>query len=76
MSDIKSLADKIPQDGIPQGARPPNCLKCAYFKVSWDTEFPRSCEIFEIKCRNMPSYEVYRATRSNCPGFRLKEGLK
>jgi hypothetical protein len=56
--------------------RPPNCLKCAHFKVSWDTDFPRSCEIFGIKCRNLPSMEVFRAAGGNCPSFRLKEGLK
>jgi hypothetical protein len=56
--------------------RPPNCLKCAYFKVSWDADFPRSCDIFSIKSRNLPSYEVFRATGGNCPSFRLKEGLQ
>ena len=56
--------------------RAPNCLKCAYFKVSWDTLFPRACEIFGFKTQTMPSLEVFRATGSNCPSFRLKEGLK
>ncbi|MCL1958336.1 MAG: hypothetical protein FWF68_01910 [Spirochaetes bacterium] len=57
-------------------SRPPNCLKCAFFKVTWDTAFPRSCEIFSIKCSNLPSQEVFRATGANCPSFKLKEGLK
>ncbi|HCC37598.1 MAG TPA: hypothetical protein DEQ14_08270 [Treponema sp.] len=56
--------------------RLPNCLKCAYFKVTWDPVFPRSCEIFGVKSLNLPSMEVFRATGSNCPAFRLKEGLK
>jgi hypothetical protein len=38
--------------------------------------FPRSCDIFSIKCANLPSQEVFRATGANCPSFRLKEGLK
>nr|AGS53734.1 hypothetical protein [uncultured bacterium contig00076] len=38
--------------------------------------FPRSCDIFSIKCVNLPSAEVFRATGANCPSFRLKEGLK
>ena len=63
-------------DGIKIPSRPPNCLKCVYFKVSWDPYFPRECELFSIKCRNFPSYEVFRATGSNCPSFRQKEGLK
>jgi len=57
-------------------SKPPNCLKCAFFKVTWDPAFPRSCEIFSIKCANLPSAEVFRATGANCPSFRLKEGLK
>jgi hypothetical protein len=57
-------------------ARPPNCLKCAHFKITWDSLFPRSCEIFSIKCGGMPSFEVHRATGANCPAFVLKGGLK
>jgi len=69
MSDVLSNGVKIP-------SRPPNCLKCTFFKVTWDAAFPRSCEIFSIKCSNMPSQEVFRATGANCPSFKLKEGLK
>ena len=56
--------------------RPPNCLKCAYFRVTWEPDFPRSCELFSIKCRGLPSHEVFRAAGANCPLFRLKEGLR
>jgi hypothetical protein len=52
--------------------RAPDCLKCAYFKVSWDPAFPRSCAVFGIKSRNIPSIEVFRATGSHCPSFRVK----
>jgi hypothetical protein len=65
---------EISQQGI--RPHPPNCLKCAYFKVTWDPDFPRSCEIFGIKCRSMPSQEVFRAAGAACPSFRLKKGLK
>ncbi|MCL2185506.1 MAG: hypothetical protein FWB86_06605 [Treponema sp.] len=54
----------------------PNCLKCVSFRVTWDTVFPRSCEMFGIKCANLPSAEVFRAQGEHCPAFRLKEGLK
>ena len=57
-------------------AKPPNCMKCVHFKVSWDPDYPRLCELFSIKCVNMPSHEVFRATGSNCPSFKQKEGLK
>jgi len=59
--------------------RPPNCLKCLFFKVVWDADFPRgarACTIFSIKCINLPSHEVFRATGANCPVFTEKEGLK
>ena len=56
--------------------RGPNCLKCVYFKVSWDPAFPRSCEIFGIKCRDLPQAEVFRATGTRCPSFRLNERLR
>ena len=68
--DIKIITDmEVP-------VKPPNCLKCTHFRITWDAAFPRSCEIFGIKCSNLPSYEVFRATGANCPSFKKKEGLK
>jgi len=55
---------------------PPNCLKCAHFKVTWDPERPRSCEMFSFKGQSLPSVEVYNATGQRCPAFVQKEGLK
>jgi len=69
MSDTKEDGIKIPN-------RLPNCLKCAFFKVTWDPMFPRACDIFSIKCSNFPSAEVYRATGAHCPSFRQKDGIK
>jgi hypothetical protein len=63
-------------DARDNAPRAPNCLKCVYFKVSWDPVHPRSCGVFGIKCRNLPSVEVYRATGTHCPAFQLKEGVK
>ncbi|GMO37166.1 MAG: hypothetical protein Ta2F_13370 [Termitinemataceae bacterium] len=54
----------------------PNCLKCKYFKVTWEANFPRSCTMFNIKCRTMPSVEVFSATRQQCPSFDLKDGIR
>jgi hypothetical protein len=54
----------------------PNCLKCVHFKITWDLEFPRACEMFGFKGQSMPSAEVFRATGQICPAFHLKEGLK
>jgi hypothetical protein len=57
-------------------AGPPNCLRCRHFRVSWDARFPRACRVFEIKSRELPSLEVYRATGTHCPSFELSPKLK
>ncbi|MGD9939481.1 MAG: hypothetical protein AB7T74_06750 [Clostridia bacterium] len=54
----------------------PNCLTCTHFKVSWDPAYPRSCTVFGIKTRNMPSAEVFAATGIHCPSYERKPGLK
>jgi hypothetical protein len=54
----------------------PDCLKCVHFRVSWDPALPRSCLIFGIKCWDLPQAEVFRATGTRCPLFRLNEKLK
>lgn len=54
----------------------PNCLQCVHFKVTWDPQFPRSCTLFDIKTRAMPSLEVYAATGLHCPSFERKAGLR
>jgi len=56
--------------------RAPNCLKCLYFRVSWDPAFPRSCLVFGVKSRSLPSLDVFAATGRHCPSFKLKPGLK
>lgn len=56
--------------------RAPDCLKCVHFRVSWDPQFPRSCTVFSVKSRELPSVEVFRATGKHCPSFQLKEGLR
>jgi hypothetical protein len=56
--------------------RPPNCLKCVHFKITWETAFPRACLLFGIKGQNLPSGEVFRATGRQCPSFELKPGLE
>jgi len=57
-------------------AAAPNCLKCLHFKITWEPAFPRSCLVFGIKSRNLPSLEVFAATGTHCPSFELKPGLR
>jgi hypothetical protein len=70
---LGNAGDNTPDEKSP---RPPNCLKCTYFKITWDPAFPRSCAVFGIKSANMPTNEVFKATGRHCPAFKLKEGLK
>lgn len=54
----------------------PNCLKCEYFFVSWDSRFPRGCRIFGIKSMNLPSREVFISTGLHCPSFKESAKIK
>lgn len=54
----------------------PNCLKCVHFRITWEPAFPRACQVFGVKCKALPSLEVYAATGRHCPSFELKEGLR
>jgi hypothetical protein len=58
------------------GPAAPNCLKCANFRITWEPAFPRSCLVFGVKSRNLPSLDVFAATGRHCPSFELKLGLK
>jgi hypothetical protein len=55
---------------------PPDCLKCVHFRITWEPAFPRRCVIFGIKCRNLPSVEIFLSTGSHCPSFAVKESFK
>jgi len=56
--------------------RAPDCLKCIHFRITWEPSFPRACDLFGVKCRNLPSHEVFAATGRHCPSFELKAGLR
>ena len=51
----------------------PDCLKCRHFKITWEPAFPRACLLFGVKCRTMPSTEVFLSTGKHCFAFQLKE---
>lgn len=54
----------------------PNCLKCGHFHVSWDPRFPRACQVFGVKSRQMPSLAVYQATGRHCPAFEASPRIR
>ncbi|MDR1908698.1 MAG: hypothetical protein LBQ35_02155 [Spirochaetaceae bacterium] len=55
-------------------SRPPRCLNCVHFRPTWDPDFPRSCTVFGIKSRHLPSDEVFLSTGRHCPAFRARPG--
>ncbi len=58
------------------GAEPsttsPDCWRCKYFAISWDTRNPYSCKLMGFKSRMIPSFEVFRADGHPCRGFTAK----
>ncbi|MCL2007548.1 MAG: hypothetical protein FWG77_05625 [Treponema sp.] len=49
--------------------RAPDCFRCIHFKITWEASFPRACVLFGIKCRNLPSMEVFLSTGKHCFSF-------
>ncbi len=77
LHDAISHTDRMASErGGSLPARAPNCLKCEFFAVSWDPDFPRSCRVFGVKSRELPSVVVYQSTGRHCPAFRESERLK
>ncbi|MDR1238594.1 MAG: hypothetical protein LBK27_00610 [Treponema sp.] len=68
------MDDEFPPETPAAPARAPYCLHCAHFSVSWDPVFPRSCDYFGFKCKNLPSHEVFKSTGRHCPAFQGKAG--
>jgi hypothetical protein len=62
--------DRTPETTIPD--RAPDCFRCAHFKITWEPAFPRACGLFGIKCRNLPSMEVFLSTGKHCFAFAEK----
>ncbi|TFG62121.1 MAG: hypothetical protein E4H36_08745 [Spirochaetales bacterium] len=56
--------------------RAPNCLKCVYFRVTYDPAYPRGCRVFAVKSRDLPSMEVFKATGHHCPSFVLSPKIR
>lgn len=50
----------------------PNCLKCVFFKVSWDVQRPRQCSYFGFKSKELPSHVVFQSSGAHCPHFQAK----
>jgi len=52
--------------------RAPDCFKCSHFRITWEPSFPRACTLFGVKCRNLPSMEIFLSTGKHCFAFKEK----
>ena len=53
--------------------KPPACIKCEHYYVTYDKHYPRGCRLFEIKSRMAPTFAVLKSTGVHCPAFALKQ---
>jgi len=63
--------DPDPELSIP--SRAPDCFRCVHFKVTWEPAFPRACLLFGLKCRNLPSMEIFLSTGKHCFAFKARD---
>ena len=50
-----------------------DCMKCEYFVVTWNPEFPRGCKLYGFRTMSIPSIEVFKASGEECAGFTAKK---
>ena len=49
-----------------------NCLRCQYYRVTWDRNFPKGCSLFGFKSQKLPCDFVYEASGVRCDHFMEK----
>ncbi|RFU62521.1 uracil-DNA glycosylase [Peribacillus glennii] len=47
-------------------------MKCKYFFVTWDKNFPKGCKAFNFKTAILPSQDVYRSSGQQCMKYEEK----
>ncbi|MBF0125026.1 MAG: hypothetical protein HQL60_06800 [Magnetococcales bacterium] len=50
-----------------------DCLKCRYYRVTWDVDHPRGCSAMGFKGAVLPAHEVQRISGTDCQCFEPKE---
>lgn len=51
----------------------PNCRKCCYFYITWDSKKPYGCRAMQFKSSVLPTIEVLEADGAVCISFRKKK---
>ncbi|QAS53254.1 uracil-DNA glycosylase [Halobacillus litoralis] len=53
-----------------------NCFRCQYFRTTWNANFPRACEAYGFKTKEIPSALVLKSTGTECMQFVEKSRKK
>ncbi|MDQ0856989.1 uracil-DNA glycosylase [Bacillus sp. V2I10] len=49
-----------------------NCLKCTYYYVTWDRDFPNGCRAYGLKSAARPSLTVMKSSGEACMKYTSK----
>ncbi|RKX79075.1 MAG: uracil-DNA glycosylase [Spirochaetes bacterium] len=60
--------------GVSYSGPPPFCPRCKHYFITWDPAFPKGCRLFNIKSKQLPSFEVRAANQRDCPAYEAKPG--
>ncbi|SFF75241.1 hypothetical protein SAMN05216353_10811 [Halobacillus alkaliphilus] len=53
-----------------------NCFQCKHFHITWNPAFPRACDAYGFKAKEMPSQLVFHVTGIECMEFEPKQSEK
>ncbi|SFK60435.1 hypothetical protein SAMN04487936_1222 [Halobacillus dabanensis] len=53
-----------------------NCFRCKHFRTTWNPAFPRACNAYGFKTKEMPSALVLKSTGTECLQFAEKNHEK
>ena len=68
---IELCMDRLPSR---KTARPPACLKCAHYHITWDAQAPYGCSAHGFKSKRNPAVVVYESSGSHCLLFESRKG--
>lgn len=50
----------------------PNCLECAHYHITWDSQFPYGCRAMNFKSKRQPQLDVLESSGGYCMRFEPK----
>ena len=67
----KIVYDNLVGQDTPEPKRP-QCVKCAYYMVTWDPARPHGCRAMGFKSKEIPSQLVFKNSGAECRCFKPK----